>query len=114
MVPEEPAGAPPATPVQPEMGASHHSGDASRKPPMDPARTLAHRFLSLSFVDRMEVAQTLKLLRDEDEGLTEGERSRQLFVRAKETRQLAQLWDEVERHHGDHKYVVNPFESPNS
>jgi hypothetical protein len=81
-----------------------------KRSPMDPARTLAHRFLGLPFVRRMEVAQALSLLRDEDETLQETERSKQIFVRAKENRKLAQLWDEVEKRHGDGMYATNPFE----
>jgi predicted phosphodiesterase len=77
---------------------------------MDPARTLAHRFLSLPYVGRMEVAQSLSLLRDEDEALPETERSKRIFVRARENRQLAQLWTAVEQRHADSKYLTNPFE----
>jgi len=77
---------------------------------MDPARTLAHRFLSLPYVGRMEVAKSLSLLRDEDEALPETERSKRIFVRARENRQLAQLWTAVEQRHADSKYLTNPFE----
>jgi hypothetical protein len=58
----------------------------------------------------MEVAQLLKLLRDEDGDLVETERSKRIFARAKENRQLAELWKEVERRHGDGKHPINPFE----
>ena len=81
----------------------------SRPAPMDPARTLAYRFLTLPFVRRMAVAQALQLLRDEDESVTDVERSRRIFSRAQEGRQLGPLWDEVERLHGDGKYPINPF-----
>lgn len=101
----------PTVPVTVDSGKPPSAQDKpAERSAMDPARTLAHRFLSLSFVRRMEVAQALSLLRDEDEGLSEIERSKRIFVRAKENHQLAQLWNEVERRHGDARYSSNPFE----
>ena len=100
-----------ANPVSPSPAdlPAAPSGTVQRSA-MDPARTLAHRFLSLPFVGRMEVAQALKLLQNEDESLPETERSKRIFVRAKENRLLAQLWNEVEKRHGDGMHPTNPFE----
>ncbi|HZZ42459.1 MAG TPA: metallophosphoesterase [Tepidisphaeraceae bacterium] len=106
----DPSATSPAVSLPSGPAASPDKRDVVQRPFMDPARTLAHRFLSLPYVRRMEVAQSLKLLRDEDEGIQEAERSKRIFTRAKESRQLAQLWNEVERQHGDGKYSTNPFE----
>lgn len=76
---------------------------------MDPNRTLAHRFLSLAFVDRMQIAQNLGLLTNDDEGRPEGEVYKAFFRRAKARNLLAELWDLVESRHADSKYTENPF-----
>jgi GTPase-associated adaptor domain len=77
----------------------------------DPAWTLAHRYLSLSYVRRMAIAQALKLLEDADEGVPQNEVSRRVFRRARERGLLAELWDEVDQQ-GAWKQEANPFKSP--
>jgi hypothetical protein len=62
----------------------------------DPAWTLAHRYLSLSYVKRIAVAQALKLIMDSDETLPHSDLFRMVFRRAKQSNVLAELWDEVE------------------
>ena len=76
---------------------------------MDPNRTLAHRFLSLAFVDRMQIAQELGLLSNEDEGMPESGVFKAFFQRAKARGLLADLWDRVESLHADSRFSTNPF-----
>ena len=75
---------------------------------MNPARRLTYRFLSLPYRKRLEIAQGLGLLREEDKGLRDSELFKRFFARAKEKEILEQLWDEVERRHGE-KLEKNPF-----
>ncbi len=76
---------------------------------MDPARTLTFRFLDLSHVKRLAIAQRLELLKDEDEGLLDFDLLERMLARAVETRQLGALWDLVEEFHGDRQNPTNPY-----
>jgi hypothetical protein len=76
---------------------------------VDPARKLAYRFLSLPYVLRIEVAQRLDLLQDEDKGVKDAALFRRFFRRAKEGDILGKLWDEVEARHTDGRRSENPF-----
>jgi predicted MPP superfamily phosphohydrolase len=74
----------------------------------DPARTLAHRYLSLSYVRRMAIAQALALVADVDEGVPQNELSRSVFRRARERGLLSELWDQVMQE-GAWTPRANPF-----
>lgn len=76
---------------------------------MNKARRLAYRFYSLPYDARIDVAQELHLFREEDEGLQDSELFNRLLLRAKEENLLIQLWDEVQKAHGDNLYSDNPF-----
>ena len=78
-------------------------------PAMRPARILTYRFFDLPHVVRMDVAQELDLIEDEDEGLRDFELFERVFRRARERSLLADLWEKVESRHGDGKYTDNPF-----
>ena len=87
-----------------------HSASASGGNPVhDPARTLTHRFFSLSYVKKISIASKLNLHADEDADLDEIQRLRMYLARAKKQGTLADLWDLVEQTHGDHKYADNPY-----
>lgn len=74
----------------------------------DPARMLTYRFLRLSFLKRMQIAQNLNLLLDEDKGVQDNELFQRLFNRAKQNTSLEKLWVEVERAHGNN-VDQNPY-----
>ena len=76
---------------------------------MDPARRLTYRFLSLPYHIRLEVAQELGLLLDEDKDTPDPELFKRFFRRASERGVLRQLWTAVERKHGPGDGSPNPF-----
>ena len=78
---------------------------------MNPARTLTYRFFDLPHIVRIDVARSLGLYRDEDEGLQDFELFGRIFERAIAENALAALWDAVERQHADGRYPSNPFTS---
>ncbi|MEW5852493.1 MAG: metallophosphoesterase [Myxococcota bacterium] len=95
-----------ALPAQPGPTASPAVG--RQEAPMNPHRTLVHRFLSLPFHKRMTIAAKLELIDDSDQGVNDPELSRRLFARAKERRVVAALWDAVEAQYPDGA-KSNPF-----
>ncbi len=76
---------------------------------MNRARRLAYRFYSLPYDARIDVAQGLHLFREDDEGLQDSELFNRLLLRAKQENLLGDLWDEVQKAHGDNLYSDNPF-----
>ena len=76
---------------------------------MNASRRLAYRFLALPYHNRMQVAQQLALLRDEDQNVSDPELSRRFFQRAKESDKLAEFWRQVEEKHGAAATEANPF-----
>jgi GTPase-associated adaptor domain-containing protein/calcineurin-like phosphoesterase family protein len=93
----------PASPSAPEA----HSTEAS---PMDPARRLTYRFLTLPHHKRIAVAVELDLMRDEDSELPDRELFARVFDRARERKLLAALWRAVEIRHADPNPNPNPFD----
>ncbi len=97
----------------PEVKGSQASGAAgttrSNGPTMDPSRRLTYRFLTLPHHKRIEVAQALGLIADDDGGLPDRELLARFLARATERRRLADLWSEVERRHTDPVLDPNPF-----
>lgn len=71
-----------------------------RVPAMDPDRRLTYRFLTLPFHVRVELANTLGLLQDDDKAASDRVLFQRIFKRAAERGLLAQLWSEVEQRHG--------------
>jgi predicted phosphodiesterase len=74
---------------------------------MDSARTLTYRFLSLAHLVRLEIAQALRLMREEDEGISDAELWERILSRATEESRLAELWDLVESKYEDK--LPNPY-----
>jgi predicted phosphodiesterase len=95
------------------QGAPPTPGTSSSERPggdaMNPAKTLTYRFLSLPHLVRLEIAQGLGLLREEDEGLFDAELLDRILKRAADENRLAELWDRIEDRHGDHTHTVNPY-----
>jgi hypothetical protein len=77
--------------------------------PTDAARTLTYRFLDLPHVVRLQIAQSLGLYRNEDEGLLDSVLFDRIFERATSDARLEQLWQKVEERHGDGQNPVNPY-----
>jgi hypothetical protein len=96
-------------PVSRSGGASTGGSAMVGIDPADAARTLTYRFLDLSHITRIEIAQKLGLYRDEDEGVRDPELLERVFRRALDGNLLGQLWDLVESHHGDSRYDTNPY-----
>jgi hypothetical protein len=72
-------------------------------------RRLAYRFMVLPYHVQIEVAQNLKLIEDDDRGVSETELFRRFFRRAADRGQLPDLWREVESQHPDGTPDQNPF-----
>jgi predicted phosphodiesterase len=110
---------PPATPTTALPQRPESGEDRSPRPmdqatirggqQMDPARRLTYRFLSLPYHIRLEVAQELGLLLDEDKDTSDPELFKRFFRRASEKGVLRQLWAAVERKHGPGDALPNPF-----
>jgi hypothetical protein len=77
--------------------------------PTDAARTLTYRFLDLSHVTRIEIAQELGLYQNEDEGVRDPELLERIFRRASEGKKLEKLWELVEERHDDGGNATNPY-----
>ena len=78
--------------------------------PMDPARRLTYRYLTLPHNKRISVAAKLDLIGDDDAELPDRALFVRIFERAQEGSKLEALWTEVERCHGDTSSTPNPFE----
>jgi GTPase-associated adaptor domain len=87
------------------------TSDSAKARLLSAPRRLAYRFMALPYHRRVEVAQQLGLLQDEDQGLRDADLFRRFFRRAAERGQLAALWREVESHHHEGKSDDNPFVS---
>lgn len=83
--------------------------DATKGRMLSAPRRLAYRFMALPYHRRLEVAQALNLLSDEDRGVSDTELFRRFFRRAAERSQLAALWRETEARHPDSTSEENPF-----
>lgn len=77
--------------------------------PVDAARTLTYRFLDLSHVTRIEIAQELGLYQNEDEGILDPELLERIFRRASEGNKLERLWALVEERHDGGRNATNPY-----
>lgn len=74
----------------------------------DRTQRLTFRFLTLSTLERYEIALKLGLLREGDDSLPPNTLFLEVFQRAVDARLLAELWDETERRHSD-PARINPF-----
>jgi hypothetical protein len=81
----------------------------SRGSKMRHGRKLTYRFMDLPHHTKLKIAQSLGLIRDEDEGLRDAELYRRYFDRAAEMGKLADLWRAVENEYGNAK-EDNPYE----
>ena len=79
-------------------------------PPPNYERRLTYRFLTLPFRHQIAIANSLNLLTDEDQALSDEPLFRELFKRAGAAGLLAKLWDETEKRHTD-PASSNPFET---
>lgn len=100
------AAAPPAVPAA--------ATDAVATTDWEHKQRLTFRFLTLSALDRYEIALKLELLREGDDALTPNTVFLKVFQRAVDTQRLGELWDETERRHyvalGLHKLEANDAE----
>ena len=93
----------------PHVGpATQPTQDAQPTSDSDRKQRLTFRFLTLSTLDRYEIALKLALLREGDDALPPNTLFLEVFQRAVDARLLAELWDETERRHDD-PARINPF-----
>lgn len=76
---------------------------------MDVDRRLTYRFLNLPYQRRLAVAQQLGLVQDDDQFLSDTNRYRAVFRRARESGRLGELWTAVEQNYDDGQGDPNPF-----
>jgi hypothetical protein len=70
---------------------------------------LTYRFFELPYTARRLIAQELDLIDEADEQLTERERMRQVFERARAKKRLAALWQTVRQRSGASDMLGEPF-----
>jgi hypothetical protein len=95
--------------VQKEAGAPVPPSGVRGAHAMSRAKTLTYRFLSLPHLARLEIAQAMKLLKEEDEGLFDAALFERILQRAVENERLAELWDQVESRHEEKLDTPNPY-----
>ncbi len=101
--------------TQPETAPERDGGEETVAPPqreeerVDPDRRLTYRFLSLPYQRRLAVAEQVGLVKDGDQYLTDMNRYRAFFGRAREGGRLADLWMAVEQNFDDGRIDPNPF-----
>ncbi len=76
---------------------------------MNPIKALAHRFVSLPPLVRMQVSKRLLELYGSEQASREVGKSGDSCSLTLKKSFLEQFWDEVEQAHGDHPDAVNPF-----
>jgi|ERR1044071_108038 hypothetical protein len=76
---------------------------------INPIKALAHRFVSLPPLVRMQVSKRLLELHSSEQASVEVEPSINMNSRTVKKSFLEQFWDVVEQAHGDHPDAVNPF-----
>lgn len=64
---------------------------------MVPARKLTYRFINLPHHMKLQIAQELGLVQDDDEGLRDHELYRRYFARAAAAGKLTKMWESVQR-----------------
>lgn len=72
-------------------------------------RRLVYMFLSLPYLQRIEVAFSLGVIEESDRNMSDIQKSQAYFTRASERDILDQLWDKVVSLIPDCKYRENPF-----
>lgn len=75
----------------------------------DIARKLTYRFLRLPYHKRISIASQLDLLADEDKDIQDSELFQHFFRKAKDSNKLKELWEAVEKAHGDFEIKQNPY-----
>jgi hypothetical protein len=89
---------------------SIQTGTYGAMPPLNYERRLTYRFLTLPFRHQIAIANSLNLLTDEDQALSDEPLFRELFKRATAAGLVTRLWDETEKRHTD-TAPFNPFET---
>ncbi len=77
------------------------------------ANRLTYRFLTLPFRHQVAVANSLNLLTDKDQALSDDPLFHLIFKRATAAGLLDKLWDEIEKRHV-YPAAFNPFAAPSS
>jgi len=75
----------------------------------NPHKLLTYRFFELAYTVRLQIAQELGLIDENDEQLSERERMRQVFERARAKKKLEALWETVRQRTGAADMQGKPF-----
>lgn len=78
-------------------------------PTMDPHRRIVFRFATLPYLDQVRIVGELGLAESADQSLDAAARLAAYFARARERKQLAALWDAIEKVHPELAADENPF-----
>jgi hypothetical protein len=98
------------------VGTTHRAEPSPTEPTltrgskMQPGRKLTYQFMELPHHVKLKIAQELKLIRDEDQGLRDADLYQRYFERAAEAGKLADLWRAVQRELGAPE-ENNPYEN---
>jgi calcineurin-like phosphoesterase family protein len=76
---------------------------------MNRNRRLTYRFYTLPYNVRLRVVQGLGLIKDEDRDVPDAKLFDRYFKRAEDQKQLEELWNEIEKAHGDKRFSQNLF-----
>jgi hypothetical protein len=76
---------------------------------MNRNRRITYRFYTLPYNVRLRVAQQLGLVKDEDRDVPDAKLFERYFKRAEDHKKLEELWNQVEKAHGDNRFPENPF-----
>jgi predicted phosphodiesterase len=100
----------PCMPDAPEQPVKTSVGETSGgRLEANPHKLLTYRFFELSYTVRLQIAQELDLIDESDEHLTERERMRQVFGRARAKKKLGALWQTVRQRTGASDMQGEPF-----
>lgn len=98
-----------AMPDPPSASSPEPRPPHSERVGQNPHKVLTYRFFELAYTVRLQIAQELGLIDETDEELSERERMRQVFERARAKRKLESLWQTVRQRTGAADMQGEPF-----
>jgi hypothetical protein len=99
----------PVMPDPPSPSSLEPRSPISVRVGQNPHKLLTYRFFELAYTVRLQIAQELGLIDETDEQLSERERMRQVFERARAKKKLEALWQTVRQRTGAADMQGEPF-----